>query len=103
MTVPVEFLHPQATHDHIGDIPLWLNETDPRSAKEQLNAGYRHGGGWNPMRGLTMKGTTLWYPGDPPFKAIARMNLREEMILVYEHSIFAIVQRDGSFEAARMD
>lgn len=103
MTVDVTFLHPRANYDHVGALPDFLSASDPRSAKEQFHSNYGHGGGWNKMSGLVMKGTTLWYPGDPPFVAIARMDLREEMILVYEHSIVAIVQRDGSFEAARMD
>ena len=84
-------------------IPDWLSEHDPRPAKEQIHTAYAHGGGWHKMEGFTMKGTTLLYPGDPPFKAIAVMKFRDETILVYEHAIFAIVQRDGSFEAARLD
>ena len=99
----VTYLHPRCTDAHLGELPEFLNVDDPRPAKEQFNDNYRHGGGWNKMNGLTMKGVTMWYPGDPPFHPIARMDLRDEMILIYEHSIVAIVQRDGSFEAARMD
>jgi hypothetical protein len=50
-----------------------------------------------------MRGLELHYPGDPPFKPIAMMVLRDETILIYDYSIVAIVQPDGSFEACRMD
>jgi hypothetical protein len=103
MTVNIIFLHPQATYDHVGELPEFLSLSDPRPAKEQFNDNYRHGGGWNKMNGFTMRGITMFYPGDPPFQPIAKMELRDEIILIYEHSIVAIVQRDGSFEAARMD
>lgn len=103
MSINVVFLHPRATMDHVGMIPDWLSEADPKSAKEQIHAHYAHGGGWHNMEGFTMEGTTLLYEGDPPFKAIAVMKFRDETILVYEYAIFAIVQRDGTFEAARLD
>ena len=67
---------------------------------------YAHGGGWHGMNGFRMsdpKTCILQYPGDPPLKPIAMMRLRDERIFVYEHGITAIVQPDGSFEAARLD
>ena len=103
MSLTVIFLHPKATPDHVGLIPEFMSESNPQPAKAQIHANYAHGGGWHNMEGFTMKGTTLWYPGDPAYEAIAVMKLRDETILVYEYGITAIVQRDGSFEVARLD
>ena len=101
----VIFLHPDATPDHVGMIPDWLNEDDPRPAKEQIHTAYAHGGGWHDMTGFTLDKASgaLLYPGDPPFVPLATMKLRDEIIVAYEHSIFAILQADGSFVAARLD
>jgi hypothetical protein len=46
----------------------------------------------------------LQYPGDPPYEPIAMWPLRDEMIVIYRHSIVAIFQvKDGSFSVARLD
>jgi len=105
MSVIVEFLHPRATYDHVGFIPEWLNETDPDSAKQQIHKNYGHGGGWHPMNGFTsLPGEfVLHYPGDPPFRPVARMKLRDEWVYVYIAGFVAIFQPDGSFEVARID
>jgi hypothetical protein len=100
----VQKLHPACTEDHVGMVPFWLDERNPKSARDQIHENYGHGGGWHSMRGFTIdKDHVLHYPGDPPFKPIARMQMRDETIFVYEHAIFAIVQKDGSFDAARLD
>jgi len=99
----VLLLHPKATAEHLGFLPQMLNENDTRPAREQFDTNYRHGGGWQPIPGMTMHNTTLRYPGDPPFKPIAMILLRDEMILLYEHDLVCILQRDGTFEVARMD
>jgi len=104
--ITVYFLHPKATPDHVGLIPLWLSEQDPRPAKEQIHGNYGHGGGWRNMTGFRMASDeecVLRYPGDPPLKPIAVMRLRQERIFVYDAGIVAIVQPNGSFEAARID
>ena len=103
MTIKVRYLHPAATPDHVGFIPMFLNESDPRPAKEQLHANYSHGGGWSPMEGFTLERSRLCYPGDPPLVPLAMMELRNETIVVYECSFVCITQKDGSFEVARMD
>jgi hypothetical protein len=105
MTVIVKFLHPRATADHVGMIPYWLDERNPKPARDQINDNYGHGGGWHSMTGFTMQpnDAVLHYPGDPPFRPIAVMQMRDETIYAYEHSIFAIVQPDGTFDAARLD
>lgn len=94
----------------IGPIPDWLDVMDDRPAKEQLHEAYAHGGGWMPMDGWVFKPETLeaqYNPdaedADPPYKALASMQFRDELILFYEHSWVGIVQKDGSFEISRMD
>ena len=89
----------------VGFIPTFLDLDDPRPAKEQFAERYAFGGGWRPQTGFTNdKGTpVLRFPGDPPFKPIAVMRLREEMIFVYLHGYVSIFQEDGTFEACRMD
>jgi len=89
--------------EELGLIPYFLDEKDPRPAREQFNERYAHGGGWRPQPGYSMNGAILKYPGDPPFEPIAMMTLHDEKILVYEYGVVAIVQRDGSFEVCRMD
>jgi hypothetical protein len=92
------------TPDHVGPIPLWLNEDDPRPAKEQLDEHYQHGGGWQPFEGFKLlKNHSIKYPGDPELKLLAIMRLREEMIAVYPHAWVMILQKDGSYEICRMD
>lgn len=98
-------LHPRAG-DLVGHLPEFLSVADPRPAKEQFDMAYAHGGGWHPMKGWAMPDTLtgrLKYPGDPAYVAVARAELRDEVIFVYEHAWVSIVQKDGTFEVARMD
>ena len=89
--------------DELGFLPEMIDQDDPRPAKEQFDANYGHGGGWRPMKGFSVKGFVLHYPGDPPLEPIAMWPLRDEMIVVYRYGIVAVFQKNGSFEAARMD
>jgi hypothetical protein len=92
------------TLDHVGLIPHWLDEDDPRPAKEQLNEHYHHGGGWRPFEGFRLgKDGSIKYPGDMPHKPLALMTLRDEAIAIYPHGWVMILQKDGSFEICRMD
>lgn len=96
--------HPRSTLDDFGLIPYTLSSFDPASAREQLNNGYLHGGGWQPMIGFTMvEGDALWFLGDPLLQPIAELRLRDERIVIYAHSVIAVIQPDGSFEVSRMD
>lgn len=97
------FIHPRMTYEHLGFIPGWLDEDDPRPAKEQLNSGYAFGG-WQPFKGFTLnRDNSLSYPGDPPMKPMAVALLRDEMIVFYPHSWVGIIQSNRSFEVCRMD
>jgi hypothetical protein len=95
--------HPMATLDMLGYIPQFLDENDPRSAREQFDAHYGHGGGWRPFKGHVMQPNGLKYPGDPLTLLLAETKLRDEIIKFYQHAWVAIVQPDGSYEIARMD
>lgn len=95
--------HPQATTAMLGYIPSFLNENDPRPAREQIDANYRHGGGWSPFKGHTMVEGALEYPNDPPMVLLAETRLRDEIIRVYDASWVAVVQADGGYEVARLD
>jgi len=95
--------------DMLGYIPNFLNEDDPRPAREQINSSYI--GGWRPQKGFTMNPTTkaLQY-GDPneedadtPMETLAVSCLRNEILAFYRYGYFAIIQEDGSFEVARLD
>ena len=102
--VEVKFLHPQANWDFVGMIPDMLSEHNPKSATQQLNNGYLHGGGWHKFEGFELRAdNSIKYPGDPAHKPIAEMHLRDELILVYESAWVAVIQPDRSYEICRMD
>jgi hypothetical protein len=89
----------------LGYIPSFIDEADPRPAKEQINEHYSHGGGWRKFPGFTldMGRMQLLYPGDPPTNVRAMAILREEVLVLFEHDWFVIIQPDGTWEAARLD
>lgn len=100
MIAIVEGHHP----DELGMLPDMIDQDDPRSAAEQFDANYQHGGGWRPMQGFTHKGLILHYPGDPPYRPIATWPLRHELIIVYRYGIVAVYNvKTEAIEIARMD
>jgi hypothetical protein len=100
----LRILHPRATEEMFGLIPHFIHEDNPAKAVEQLDNNYRHGGGWRPMKGFTLlEGDKLQYPGDPALTPLGEMTLRDERIVMYQYGFVAVIQKDGSFEAARMD
>ena len=88
-----------------GFIPGFLDEDDPRPAREQFNE--RYVSGWVPAPpGLKFDFETgnLSYPGDPDMRAISSMTFRQELLLLFPSSWVVIVQPlDRSWEAARLD
>jgi len=95
---------PRIGPEHLGLLPGMLSERDPRPAREQLDANYQHGGGWQPFPGFKLhRDNSLSYPGDPPTKPLAMTMLRDELIVFYQYSWVAIIQPDRSFEVCRMD
>jgi hypothetical protein len=90
----------------LGLLPTFFSDADPRSAAEQLNVNYAHGGGWNPLPGWKMvssKYKIIQYPGDPTLSPVAYAKLRDEELWLYDHDILCIIQKDGSFECGRVD
>ncbi len=75
--------HPQAKVEMLGFIPLMLSLKNPAPAREQLHAGYRHGGGWTPFEGFKMLANgNMRYPGDPDTLCLFETMLRDEIIRV---------------------
>lgn len=99
-----KILNPRVSHDVLGYVPAFLDERDARPAREQFNERYQFGG-WCPINGFTRNTTTdaIRYPGDPALLPLAEYRLRDEIILMYPYAIFMIIQKDGTFEVARMD
>lgn len=96
--------HPEATVEMLGYLPDMLSETDPRPAREQLDSGYRHGGGWCPFAGFELQPDgSIVYPGDPPMPLLAETTLRDERIRFFDCAWVMILQPDDSFEICRMD
>ena len=98
-------IDPRITPEHLGFLPSFLDEDDPRPAREQIDANYQHGGGWNPFDGFSFhrERLSLTYPGDPPVKPLAMTKLRDEVIIFYDYSWLLILQPDGTWEVSRVD
>lgn len=98
--------HPKARPEMLGYVPAFLDDADPRPAREQFNERYGHGGGWRPITGMSLDGDFLRserYPNDPVYMLVAETRLRDEIILYFGRSYVVIVQPGGSYEVARMD
>jgi hypothetical protein len=99
-------LDPKCQLDHIGFVPSFLDLDDSRPAREQFDGNYQHGGGWRPQAKFKRTGNeefALMYPGDPPLTPLAAIPFRDELVVIYRYGYVAIFQKDGSFEACRMD
>lgn|SRR5215472_12346674 len=95
-------LDPRAHPDHLGFIPSFLSEHDPRPAAEQFRENYI--GGWTSFKGFKLlPNGTLKYPGDPFIPPLFKSQLRDETITVYAHAWVMITQADGTWEVARLD
>lgn len=104
MTPLWEFLHPEMTLDHLGSIPSFVDDHDPRPAREQIDTAYKWAGGWRVFPGHTLGAdNSLKYPGDPPLYPLAQTRLRDELIVFYPHAWVCIIQPDRSYEVARID
>ena len=110
------YINSRCTPDHLGLIPDFFMDSDPRPAIEQINDRYRHGGGWFDLKvgrgGFTMdSGGVLRYPEDPPMPPLAEAMLHDcgtpehkgERILIYSAGFVAVVQGDNSFRVSRLD
>jgi hypothetical protein len=99
------FLDPRCSYDHLGYLPGFLDELDPRPARQQIDQNYQHGGGWQPLDGWVMNPRTrrIKFPGDPPLAPLAAARLHDEMLYFYDHAWLLVLQPDGSYEVARVD
>ena len=106
----VTFLHPRASAENLGLLPMILQDRDPRPLREQIEDRYRNGGGWNELEGpfevqadKSLK--SLKYPEDRPFIAILEMSFpnHPEVCTLYTSDIVRIAKPDGSFVVIRMD
>jgi hypothetical protein len=89
---------------NLGFLPEIIRADDPRPVREQVNARYKHGGGWDPTPGFTLlPNHVLEYPEDPPYRPLAMIKIRDEYVFLYPHDFVGVFQSDGSFEVARMD
>ena len=92
-----------------GLLPMIFNEYDNRTAQEQANANYSHGGGWMPFKGFTLDGSsedgfTLHYPEDDPMRELSRASFHDKTLVLFEGSWVAIIEKDGSMsDVSRMD
>lgn len=99
-----EYLHPDATPDHLGYIPSFIDPTSDVPLREQIDGAYISG--WNSFKGFTFNSEThtLKYPGDPAYLPIAKYVHKptEETLYLYDSAWVCIV-KGSSFEVARLD
>lgn len=100
-----KFHHPLMSLEHLGFIPFWISEENPKGIADQIDDGYRFGGfKAHPIKNFKVEREfCLKYPGDPLLKPLATLELRDETFVFYDHAICAVFQKDGSFVAARID
>lgn len=98
-----ELKHPRVQMEMLGYIPQFLDESDPRPAKEQIEENYAHGGGWRPIKGFSANENSIQYDDYRPRVLIAETKLRKEVIRIYEGALVGIFQPDGEFEIACLD
>ena len=106
----ITLLEPGVTLQILGALPdkipltFMLDANDPAPAREQLERGYRNGGGFRALPGWYLGADdVLHFPGDRPYRPIVEMRMRDERILVFEGSFVAVIAPDRSFEVARID
>lgn len=94
-------------HNLVGELRDWgmilsfLDDADPRPVREQFAEHY----GWSPIAGFkfTIKPPRLTYPGDPPMAIVSLFQYRDELVMLFPYSWVVVLQKDGTWEAARMD
>ena len=98
----ITLLEPGMTLQTLGALPDMLEANDPAPAREQLGRRYQHGFRGRSGRYLDAD-DVLHFPGDRPYRPLAEMRMRDEIILIFEGSFVAVSAPDRSFEVARMD
>jgi hypothetical protein len=96
-------------YSDVGVLPQIFLESDPRTAQEQANERYAHGGGWNSFKGFTLgggdaAGYSLLYPEDPPMPELARASFHNQTLVLFAHAWVGIIDSDNNLiDVARMD
>lgn len=87
----------------LGLVPSFFDALDERPAIEQVMEKYI--GGWDHFKGFKLDEASgkLLYPGDPPMSVLASTVMHDEQIRLYESGWTMILQKDGTFEVARLD
>jgi hypothetical protein len=101
---PLNAVIPQQMWDALGYIPDFLDINNPKTAIEQFDIAYKHGGGWSNFQGFTLlDNMRIRYPGDNPLKPFAMATFRDQEIYVYPGPWVMVKSSDGSFQISRMD
>lgn len=88
----------------VGYIKYFASQELDVPLRDQFNAAYSFGGGWNPFEGFEMlEDKSLKYPEDPPLRPLAVASFRNQKVYAYSYGWVAIVEEDGTFEVSRMD
>ena len=98
-------LRPGFTIQQFGKLPGWLDETDERSAAEQLGAR------WRPIeQAFRLEGSALYGDGHA-YEVLGAIHLRNELVMLCENEMVVVVQsnaagaatEDRSFEVSRIE
>jgi hypothetical protein len=86
-----------------GFILGFLDLDDPRPAAEQINEHYVSG--WSPFEGFSFDKVSgiITYSGDPPLRPLSSLSFRDELLLIYPGEWVLILQRDDTWQIARLD
>jgi hypothetical protein len=89
----------------VGYLPHIILEADDRPAIDQIKE--RYVGGWWPFEGFNLVKNKdgsyqLEYPGDPPMKEQSRAQLRDELVVLFDYSWVAVINK-SAHQIARMD
>lgn len=117
--ITFQALHENITLEHLGLIPLFISNDDPRSAVEQIDENYQHGGGWKDLGVIDVHVEydkrkilqSIGYEGEPmrSYAKATHMVAQNgekfaEEIYICEYSMVVVVDlRNGSFRWSRID
>lgn len=94
----------------LGYLPEIIRADDPRPLREQIADRYAHGGGYHELSGFGLTdGDTgsgkakLHYPGDPDLNEVGRLQVNDELFIVFDYAFVALVDASGTFTVMRMD
>lgn len=97
--------------ERLGYLPQIIRTDDERPVSEQITDRYAHGGGWMPFDGFEIltggysdpQNLVIQYPDDPPYEALAWVQVGKELVVVFPHAWVMVMQPDETFKISRMD